>query len=134
MKNILLASILSVFSISAFAAGTVTPLSTSDEGLSFIEGRVISARPLCPRDQNVACFVDGTVVEVLFGLNGCVDRLGPVTWKATETEDGKIELVIAAVNIHNEASNHVRCFVQATQKVSITLIDQYGDVEAEFLK
>lgn len=136
MKKLFLATTLSLLNLTAYAAGgNSSPLTPSDVAVSYIEGRVTDVHPLCPSepDGSQACFVNGTVVTVVFGLNGCADRLGPVVWKADQLANGKIHLTVSAINIHNEESNTLMCFVQPTEIVTISLINKFGTVEAEFL-
>lgn len=98
--------------------------------LSPIEGSIAAVAPLCP--DGVTCFVNGTIIDLRFVLQGCMDQLGPVTYRAEEV-GGKLKVYVSAINVHSEESTHVMCFAAATADYRITLINQYGDVEVYFL-
>lgn len=59
--------------------------------------------------------------EVKFTLNGCLDRLGPVTSFVHNNSDGSVEVLISAINIANKDSFRVRCTRLPTGKVKIFL-------------
>ena len=63
----------------------------------------------------------GISLDLTFGLSGCVDKLGDVTFFAEETAEGKIKLHVSGQNIHMAGSRVVRCIVQATAIRTIEL-------------
>ncbi|MCR9203663.1 MAG: hypothetical protein NXH75_03735 [Halobacteriovoraceae bacterium] len=106
------------------------PLIENDIALEVItEGEVTQTRALCPEEGT--CIVDGTIVTVKLPLNGCLDRLGPVTY-TVEQEDGFIFLHLSAYNIANSDSFAAFCFKMPEVTVDIQLINMYGPVQIDF--
>jgi hypothetical protein len=102
-----------------------------DHALSRLAGEIIQVSPLCP--DGMTCFVDGTMIDVKFTLNGCLDTLGPVTYDAVETDDGRLIVFVSALNVHHQDSKVTFCYVAPTEVVKLQLINKYGDVEVRFL-
>ncbi|MGE0763821.1 MAG: hypothetical protein AB7N80_11135 [Bdellovibrionales bacterium] len=69
-------------------------------------------------------------VELTFAMRGCVDRLGPV---AVKYDDYSNTLYVAAVNLHTERSERVRCVVQATEQYSLIVPGLNDDTTVEAL-
>lgn len=87
---------------------------TNDVGLGQVKA-------LCAPDAK--CKADGTVVNVVVGTSGCLDRAA--LSYSYEENDGKLDLYVGALNLGANSSKHVRCIVQNTEAFSISLIDQY---------
>ncbi|HXH31986.1 MAG TPA: hypothetical protein VNJ01_14345 [Bacteriovoracaceae bacterium] len=88
---------------------------------------------LCP--DGMTCFTNGTVIKLVLPLNGCVDSLGPVTYKAEENrEKGILNVYVSATGVANPQSMTTRCMVAPTAKYQITLVNKYGNVKLKFLK
>lgn len=68
----------------------------------------------------------GSTITISVGFNGCLDRLAGYSSKV-EVVDGKGIIYFSALAIETEASQHVRCFRQASTQVQI-----HSDFEGEF--
>lgn len=87
--------------------------------LTQVSSRVEAVMPNCP--PNAMC-APLSKLHVTATLNGCVDRLGPVTFEREErTRDGKIHLYVAALGLANEASQRTRCVVAPTARFELNL-------------
>lgn len=89
----------------------------------------VKTSPLCP--PNVTCITDGTVVALKFLLPTCVDKLGPVTYKAVQNKK-YIELYVSAFAQINKSSALVKCFAPTYETAQITLIGQFGSVRVKY--
>ena len=98
-------------------------LMKEDRAISFISrGHVVEVEefsPECPK--NALCsFSLVTKVKVLVELNGCLDRLGPVAFRTKYNDNtGKLDIYISAINIHNDESKSVMCFVIPTKTFEV---------------
>lgn len=116
MKNLLITLTILFASQSVFAASTVK-LTNDDVAISNIQNaKVLSAKmfmnPNCP--INALC-MPATQVRIEFALNGCVDKLGPVSTKVSYNEvSGKYDIFVASTNISNKRSMVVRCIKAPT--------------------
>src|SRR3990167_4854395 len=91
-----------------------------DIGLYNIEGELLSVKRLCPK--GVKCKIDGTKITLNFQLSGCLDRLGPVSYRAEKDLLGNLDLYVSAFNVSTEDSTGVKCVALPVEKFSITLV------------
>lgn len=131
MKATFLALALSSLASSAFAVA-------QEDGPQFvgatpIKGKVTAVRPLCP--EGVTCFVNGTIIDLEFTLQGCQDQLGPVTYsaKSGNLADQPLQLFVSAINLNDARSAHTACFVAPKEYRSLTLINMYGQPQLTWL-
>lgn len=62
-----------------------------------------------------------SVLQIVLPLNGCLDRLGPVTYTTENAGNGKLLVFLSATNIGTRGSASAKCFVAPTASVSIPL-------------
>ncbi len=81
---------------------------------------VSSVEPLCP--EGVVCITNGSVITLAIDNVGCLDETA-VTYKPIVRKNGdKLDLSVAAFNVHRETSKRARCIVAPTSQVTITTI------------
>lgn len=132
MKSLLA---LTVLVLSTVASAT-TQLPKDSIALTILpEGKVTveTYMPNCPKP---AMCEPAAILKITFTLQGCMDKLGPVTIKETGvTADGKMKFVVTAYNINNEASKYTKC-VRAPIGVATKVIGMgflsNDSVEVEF--
>lgn len=108
MKTILATMVLTVSTLASAATHKLPAKSTALTLLTQGNVTVETSVPKCP--PNAMCEAV-SVLKVNFTLNGCMDKLGPVTIKEIGyTPDGKKKFVVTAYNINNEASTYTKCF------------------------
>ena len=122
MKNIII-SLIVLIGINSAANAASTKLEKGDMSLSQVTlGEITSVDffyPECP--INALCS-PVTKVKVKLTLNGCADRIGPVTYTTRFNEvSQKTELLVSAINIHNELSTRILCFAAPTVTKEILL-------------
>jgi hypothetical protein len=99
------------FSLSS-AASSYVELRETDTYVSLIsDAKITSVQtfvyPDCP--ENALCLPQGIVKLELY-LNGCIDRLGPFSYKLKQNlETEKYDLYISGVNIAHKDSPRVFC-------------------------
>lgn len=132
--SIALSLVLNSLSLVAATSASANPafhLTNDINGISLIEGTVSDVRSLCP--EGFTCFTNGTVISLALPLLGCADQLGPVSYAATETADGRLLVQVSAVNLHSHKSQLMLCYAAPVATAEITLVGQYGHVEVSFL-
>jgi hypothetical protein len=113
MKNLLFLSVLfSLLMANAVAAIQETKLSKDDTSISLVKHGEIASVDMyfgtCP--PNALC-QPTKQITVKLTLNGCLDRLGPVTSNIVYDHDtGDYRLLMTATQIKNKRSALVRCF------------------------
>lgn len=108
MKTILVSVILALSTVASASTLTLPEKSTGLTLLSKGEVSVESYMPNCPKP---AMCEPAAILTIKFTLNGCMDKLGPVTFSHVGyTADGKKKIVVTAYNINNEASTYTKCF------------------------
>jgi hypothetical protein len=125
MSKILLVVLAMVtFRSAAFAedAETVFKMPSGTDTLYLVQDvRLAEVQAVTPKDcgPNARCAVVSTAV-LQIRLNGCVDKLGPVTAQ-TFTENGKFVLAISALGVLNPESMVVLCKASNVQTVKMTI-------------
>lgn len=112
-------------------------LKKGDESLYLIQdGQVMAARtipPKCSPGRGQCNYK--VLVDVDLGLNGCADRLGPVTAKAVFKGGELTGLEMTAVGITNEMSKRARCNRRQTESVQVEIqVPSKGTPNLENLK
>lgn len=133
MKSLLAST---VFVLSTVASAATYQLPKDSTALTLLpEGQVTveTHMPNCPKP---AMCEPAAILTIKFTLNGCMDKLGPVTIKETGfTAEGKKKFVVTAYNINNEASKYTKCFRApigiATQVIGMGFMSN-DSVEVEF--
>ena len=88
---------------------------------------------LCP--TGMTCVTNGTVIDIMFTLAGCLDRLGEVKYTAIENATTRsLDVSVYALGITNPKSASARCIRAQTANYKITLINKYGTPNVKFLK
>lgn len=110
--------------VPTLASAQTMNLSEGSEALSLIkdfeilEVKVIPGKNNgCPDDAPADAFCPAvivpprTIISINFPLNGCLDELGPVSFstRSLNTQPEKLEVSIAAWNIHNKDSKVAYC-------------------------
>ncbi len=108
--------------------------------ISFIAGDVVSTKgiwsPLCPEGTpgEVHCLgmTRETIVRVKFTLNGCLDMLGPVSFKAIRdnNETNIVAISVAATQIKSKSSILTRCVAAPTAFADVIVSGEHLDLEA----
>lgn len=130
--------ILSVVFFMLFAnvsAQASVKLQKGDRFLSLIEGaKAIAVEDGCP--EGARCFAPSTNVTVELPLNGCLDRLGPVSYQEVIGRDGKVTLFVSAVNIANERSLVAMCSAMPKARVKLHVFGAHAleDIQIRSLK
>lgn len=122
-----------VFSITAFAK--THDLFRGDYRLTPLKGRLYSIQSLCPKGAR--CLVDGTVVKIEFTLLGCQDRLGPVSYEVLHRDNKTVDIVVNAVNIENEKSDRVYCYLKPTHILNLSMVNKFyrsSDIKIHYLQ
>jgi len=70
-----------------------------------------------------------TLVTVKFVLFGCVDRLGPVAYKAVPRGNGDVDVYMSALNVHTDLSTRVNCIRATEAEQTILLATEYYEIE-----
>jgi hypothetical protein len=132
MKTALLTLLLTM--TSTFAAGDrpgVIRLIENDIAIEPItQAEVVHQEMMC---EDNTCFVNGTRVHIKLTLGGCLDRLGPVSYTASQ-KGGHIKLNVSAYNIANSDSFAAFCFAMPEEVVEIDLINMYGKVDLTMIR
>lgn len=133
MKFNRLASLL-CFGLSAaapsFAQASITQDLTADHtALRPVAGTVANVSMLCP--DGVMCFTNGTVIRLRFEL-GCVSQMTPVTY-TTAVVDGRLNVYVSAWEILDRRARVALCLGPTIVEQTLTLVNQYGDVNVQFL-
>ncbi len=115
MKFLILMSV-SLFSLSAIS-DVVDQGFTNVTSLRATAIEVITPTPNCP--TGATCAVT-TVLQLTYGLNGCVDEAS-VNYTMERSTDGKIRVLVSALNLHNPESEVVMCFKQPERIAVLTL-------------
>lgn len=132
MKTALLTLLLTITSTLASGdrPGTIY-LVENDIAIETIKhGEIIHQEMMC---EDNTCFVNGTRVRLKLTLGGCLDRLGPVSYTASQ-KGGIIELNVSAYNIANSDSFAAFCFAMPEEVVEIDLIDMYGKIKLNMIR
>lgn len=86
---------------------------------------------LCP--EGSICTHNGTVIDLVVTTSGCLDD-AILSKNVKYEEDGKLSVIVGALNLGNEDSKRVRCFAPNTVSFSLTLSNQYFDKDDIVLK
>lgn len=115
MKNILI-SLIAIIGINSAANASTVALKKGDTSLSKItRGEVLSVETFHPDCPINALCSPATKVKVKITLHGCADSIGPVSYTTRFNEySQKTELLVSAINIHNELSTRILCFAAPT--------------------
>ena len=106
MKSLLA---LTVFVLSTVASAT-TQLPKDSIGLTILAEGQVSVESFMPNCPKPAMCDPAAILTIKFTLQGCMDKLGPVTiTETTATTDGKRKFIVTAYNINNEASKYTKC-------------------------
>ena len=62
-----------------------------------------------------------SVAHLSIGLSGCANQLGPVSVTTKNEADGKITILVSAIEINTKTSMTVRCFAQERRPLDVTL-------------
>lgn len=115
MKFLVLMGV-SLFSLNAMSE-EIERSFTSVSPLKATSIEVITATPNCP--SGATCAVT-TVIKLTYGLNGCMDEAS-VNYTMERAADGKIRVLVSALNLHNPESEAVACFKQPERIAVLTL-------------
>lgn len=132
MKSLLA---LSVFVFSVIASAT-TQLPKDSIALTILPEGQVTVETFMPNCPKPAMCDPAAILTIKFTLNGCMDKLGPVTITEVEaTADGKRKFIVTAYNIDNEASKYTKCIrapIGVAKKVIGMGFMSNDSVEVEF--
>jgi hypothetical protein len=93
---------------------------------------ITSTHSLCP--EGAMCITDGTVVNLLAHIGGCVDSAGPLSYHAVQPfhggKMGALQLTVHIPVLVNEDSKVTRCFVANTKAYTLSLNMLFGDKDS----
>lgn len=137
MKKLITILALLITSSSAIYAANEVKLVSGDLSISTIErGEILSKDMFFPNCPLSALCQPATQIKVQVFLNGCLDRLGPVSHSTKFNEaTGSYELTISAINIATYASTTARCFAPPSETVTINVAPDllYSDIELKMM-
>lgn len=133
MKTLLVSAVLAFSTIASAASYQLPQKSTA---LTLLTEGQVSVQTSVPKCPPTAMCEAVSVLKIQFTLQGCMDKLGPVTIKETGyTAEGKKKFVVTAYNVNNEASKVTKCFRApvgiATQVIGLGFMTN-DSVEVEF--
>lgn len=128
MKKLVIAFV-ALLSLSALASEGVQ-IPEGAQYISYTSGDLVSAKPLCPK--GAMCIVNGTKIELAINLGGCVDLVGPVSYKISQQKD-ETQVFVAATRMATKASMVVKCAKPATSPLTLTLVNVYGNIKIHFI-
>jgi hypothetical protein len=116
----------------ANAADFVLP----DDGIALkpIEGTLSSVQML--RAPGCTRCLPEAIARINFTI-GCGNTLGPVTYKASRARDGKVDLLVSALEVIGQGTANLRCVRAPVSSVQIGLGGAFTDqnmVRIQFIK
>ena len=94
-------------------------------GVQTLTSQPVDLQPVGDQDM-VALPVVSTIINLLFGLHGCMDSFGDMTYYIDRSSDaGKLHIYVAGQNLSDERSTRVRCFVMPAVVKSIHVSGYY---------
>ena len=121
MKTILLTITVLATTLAFAQEKSASKIQPTDEAIYFAPvqlGSVQADMPNCPAG---AMCDPASVAKLVISLDGCLDRVVNVATQVRSNGEGKIVISVAAAAARNKKSANVKCVVQQTETVSVTL-------------